>query len=190
MTLTAEYIKIISAEKVKSCLNSIVCETNSETRKKLCLELHALDMCHTKYEYGYSKPLVVFTIFIFQTYNERDPTPEEYVEFFYNHVEKLQYKYDNFNEYIKELQKTDLRKVISQLYFEDDIATRLSLVQAYISKKRKRVIRGDQPNNKQYYIDKMKDRGVWSIDGRRKLRDTPKSELMEWAQQHLGICEA
>lgn len=190
MTLTAEYIKIISAEKIKSFLNSIVCESDSETRKKLCLELHALDMMHTMHEYGYNKPLVVFTLFIYQTYNMRDPTNEEYEEFYYNQVEKLKYKYNNFAEYIKDLQKTDLRKVISQLYFEEDIATRLSLVQAYNSKRNKRVIRGDQPNKKQYYIDRMKDKGVWSIDGRRKLRDTPKKELQEWAQQHLGICEA
>lgn len=189
MTLTAEYIKIISAEKVKSCLNSIVCESDKETRKKLCLELHALDMMHTKHEYGYNKPLVVFTVFIYQTYDKRDPTPEEYEEFFYNQVEKLQYKYNNFTEYIKDLQITDLRKVISQLYFEEDIATRLSLVQAYISKKRKRVIK-ESTNTKQYYIDRIRDRGVWSIDERRKLRDTPKKELQEWAAQHLGICEA
>jgi hypothetical protein len=122
-------------------------------------------------------------------YDKREPTEQEFIDYFYNHVDKLRYKYDNFTEYIKELQKTDLRKVISHLYFEENLANRLSLIQSYISKRNKRVIR-EKTNKKEYYINIIRDRGNWSIDGRRKLRDTPKKALQEWAEHHLGICEA
>ena len=189
MTLTAEYIKIISAEKIKYCLNSIVCEADSEKRKKLCLELHALDMCHTKHEYGYNKPLVVFSVWTYQTYDKREPTEQEFIDFFYNHVEKLQYKYDNFTEYKTELQKTDLRKVIYELYFEENIANRLSLLQAYNSKRNKRVIR-EPTNKKEYYIRVMHSYGIGSIDGYPSIRKAPKKVLQEYAEQRLGLCEA
>lgn len=184
MNLNTDFIKTISEDKIKNCLNDIVIENDTEKRKELIIKLYTLDLIHTAHEGTFNKSIVVFVVFIFQTYDKREPTNEEYIEFFVNNMESTLYKFQNATEYKSVLTKTTLRKLLFELYFEESIKGRMLLLSKYLSNPKKKTIK-PKKTTKQEYINILKSNGYYSVDKYDNLNKAPRDILKRYC--HLWV---
>jgi len=175
-----DFIKTISKDKIQECLNDIVIENDTEKRKELIIKLYTLDLIHTAHDGTIAKPIVVFDFFTFHE-NKRPATNEEYNEFFVNNMESTLYKFQNATEYKTVLTKSSLRKLLFELFFEENIRERMLLLSKYLSNPRKITIK-PKKITKQKYINMLKSNGYYSIDNYDNLKKAPKAVLERYCE--------
>lgn len=176
-----DFIKTKNDDKINNCLNDIVIENDTEKRRELIIKLYTLDKIHTAHEGTIAKPIVVFEVFIFQTYDKRPATDEEYKEFFVNNMESTLYKFQNSTEYKTVLTKTTLRDLLFELFFEDNIQERMLLLSKYLTTRRKKTIKPKKPT-KQDYINMLRANGYYSVAHYDNLKKAPVKYLKRYCE--------
>jgi len=174
--------KTISNEIIQNHLNNIVIENNKDKRNDLIIKVFSLDKIHTAFEYAINKPIVILE---FRTFNHENrlPTEEEYEEFFNSYVEGTKYKFENITEYKDILTITTLRKLLFDLYFEDDINKRMALLTEYLTKKRKKTIKRKTGTTKKELLDTLKSHNIYKIENYENIKKVPKNVLFTYCDR-------
>ena len=137
MLFDIEFIHEFNKPKSITILNKIVIEPDMLIRQELILNLYSLDLIHTRGEHTINKPLIVFQNVIFLNEDKREPTNQEYKEWFETAIENTRYKYQNIKEYKKVLTRNKLRVLLFNLFFEDILINRMNLLTNYLYRKSK-----------------------------------------------------
>jgi hypothetical protein len=174
-------INPLTKETILKKINEILLENDNEKRKDLILKLYALDYIHKRHEHTYHSPIVVFANWIFLHRNERNPTNEEYEEFYNGRVNDYIYKFENMNEYRKVLTNTKLRNLLFNLYYETDMLKRVELFTFYLSP-----IKIIKPKtiSKKEVINILNKHGIYKVGNYHKLENATKDTLLKYCPIH------
>lgn len=156
MLFELDFILNFDNQKILKVLNQIVVESDLKLRQELLLNLHSMDLIHTRGEHTINKPLIVYQNMIYLNCEKRDPTPAEYKEWFEVSIENTRYKYQNINNYKKTLTLNKLRKLIFDLYFNDDLLGRVTLLTSYLYRKPRAVKQRVSTDINLIYLDNFK----------------------------------